>query len=75
MKIRTENRELKAQLITMKDDSRRANNLLQSMETKMTSILEQMSNNKKNSIVPGSNQKRSRDDPHEEIVTHENQKN
>ena len=84
MKIGTENRELKAQLITMKDDWRRANNLLHSMETKMTSILEQMSkmisspsNKRKNPddvIVPVSNQKRSRDDPHEEIVTHENEK-
>jgi hypothetical protein len=39
MKIRSENRELKAQLIAMKDDSRRVNNILDSIETKMTSAM------------------------------------
>jgi septal ring factor EnvC (AmiA/AmiB activator) len=79
MKIRSENRELKAQLIALKDDSRRVNNILDSIETKMTSVLEQMSkmnsspSNRRKSpeeeILLNSNQKRNRNDPEEEVLT------
>jgi hypothetical protein len=67
MKIRSENRELKAQLIAIKDDSRRFNNILDSIETNMTSVLEQMS--KMNSSP--SNRRKS---PEEEIALNSNQK-